>query len=275
MYNINISFFRSKEIDKNDFENQCDLSYKNTIAKNLLNNNQFDNCITCSSDFSGTIIDNQNIIEIKCSGLLGNNYCIIPDSSVIINKNDYIIVETDDSFEIAIVTEVGDIVKVKQKKYKLLNEQLPKFVRKADEEDLKKFHQNSEDELHARDVFKERIVHHNLEMKLVDVHFQFDRKRLFFFYVSDGRVDFRELAKDLASIFKTRIELRQIGVRDETKRIGGMGSCGREYCCTSFLINFKRISTQLAVEQNLYSNISKLSGPCGKLKCCLSFEDTN
>jgi cell fate regulator YaaT (PSP1 superfamily) len=109
-------------------------------------------------------------------------------------------------------------------------------------------------------------------MKLVHIHYQFDRKRLFFFYTSDGRVDFRELAKDLASEFKTRIELRQMGVRDEAKNIGGLGTCGREFCCSSFLNNFKRISTQLANDQNLNTNLSKLSGPCGKLKCCISFE---
>ena len=105
-----------------------------------------------------------------------------------------------------------------------------------------------------------------------NIHYQFDRKRLFFFYTSDGRVDFRELAKELASIFKTRIELRQMGVRDEAKQMGGVGSCGREYCCSSFLSNFKRITTQIAADQNNSSNLSKMSGPCGKLKCCLSYE---
>jgi cell fate regulator YaaT (PSP1 superfamily) len=109
-------------------------------------------------------------------------------------------------------------------------------------------------------------------MKLVDVHYQFDKKKLYFFYTTDGRVDFRELAKSLASEFRTRIELRQMGVRDEAKRIGGLGSCGREYCCSSFLNNFKKITTQVANQQNTSSNISKLSGPCGKLKCCLCFE---
>jgi cell fate regulator YaaT (PSP1 superfamily) len=109
-------------------------------------------------------------------------------------------------------------------------------------------------------------------MKLVDIHFQFDRKKLFFFYTADGRVDFRELAKRLASKFKTRIELRQIGVRDEAKRIGGLATCGREFCCTSFMNNFKRITTDIALENNISTSISKYTGPCGKLKCCLSFE---
>lgn len=275
MYNINLSFFHSKEIEKDrcSFQSQCDLSYKNTIAQSLSNTNNFNDCSNCVAGSTEDVVDNRFVIEINCSGLLGHNYCIIDDQNIHLNKNDYIILENDESIEIASVAEIGDIVKIKRAKYKLANEQLPKFLRKADEEDIKKFHQNLQEESRAKIVFKEKVVKHNLEMKLVDVHFQFDKKRLFFFYTSDGRVDFREFAKDLASIFKTRIELRQIGVRDESKRIGGMGSCGREYCCASFLTNFKRISTQLAVEQNSNTNFSKLSGPCGKLKCCLSFEN--
>ena len=109
-------------------------------------------------------------------------------------------------------------------------------------------------------------------MKLVDVHYQFDRKKLYFYYTADGRIDFRQLVKELANEFRTRIELRQIGVRDEAKLIGGVGSCGREYCCTSFISSFKKITTQVAHDQNLTSFLAKHSGPCGKLKCCLSFE---
>ena len=135
-----------------------------------------------------------------------------------------------------------------------------------------KINRNKRDEERAKPIFLSLVNKLKLEMKLVDIHFQFDRKKLYFFYTSDGRVDFRQLAKDLASEFKTRIELRQIGVRDEAKQIGGMGTCGREYCCTSFMCNFKRISTQFASEQNLNLSFSKMSGPCCKLKCCLSFE---
>ncbi|MBL1211950.1 MAG: hypothetical protein HND52_01220 [Ignavibacteriae bacterium] len=141
-----------------------------------------------------------------------------------------------------------------------------------DNNDIIKFNSNYEDELNAIPIFRKAVEKYKLSMKLVDIHFQFDRKKLFFYYTSDGRVDFRELAKELASHFKTRIELRQIGVRDEAKRIGGLGTCGREFCCASFLSNFKRITTQIANDQNLSSNMSKLSGPCGKLKCCLSYE---
>jgi len=271
MYNINLSFFHSKEMDKDCFslQNQCDLSYKNSIAQSLSNNNTCSNCI---SDPDKKVFDNGNIIEIICSGLIGHNYCVVNDISTALSKNDYLIISYNECLEIAAVLELGEIVKIKRNHYNLKNEVLPVLVRKADEEDIKKFHQNLIEEAKAKVIFKEKVLKHCLEMKLVDVHYQFDKMKLFFFYTADSRVDFRELAKELAGIFKTRIELRQIGVRDESKRIGGMGSCGREYCCSSFLENFKRISTQLASEQNSSLNLSKVSGPCGKLKCCLSFE---
>jgi cell fate regulator YaaT (PSP1 superfamily) len=167
---------------------------------------------------------------------------------------------------------IGELVKLKRHYLGYFGEELPKFQRKASSEDLDRIRKNLQDETRAIPIFKKAMEKFNLNMKLVSIHYQFDRKKLFFFYTADGRVDFRELAKELASEFKTRIELRQIGVRDEAKKVGGVGTCGREYCCISFLSSFKRITTQLANEQNLLSSMGKLSGPCGKLKCCLSFE---
>ena len=150
--------------------------------------------------------------------------------------------------------------------------EIPVIERIASEQDIERHLKNFEDAHEAKAVFIRLVSELSLEMKLVDIHYQFDRKKLFFFYTADGRVDFRELAKKLASNFKTRIELRQIGVRDEAKRMGGIATCGREYCCTSFMNNFKRITTDIAVENNISTSISKYTGPCGKLKCCLSFE---
>jgi len=124
----------------------------------------------------------------------------------------------------------------------------------------------------ARYVFMQNINQRQLPMKLVDVEYSFDRSKLLFYFTSEGRVDFRELVKDLASVFKTRIELRQIGVRDEAKMIGGLGSCGRELCCASFLNDFAPVSIRMAKEQNLSLNPGKISGICGRLMCCLKFE---
>ncbi len=216
---------------------------------------------------------NRNIIEVACEGLLGNHFCeIIGDIVEEFIEGDFAIVECEDSLEVAKVVEIGNIAKLKYFKQGNTDEKIPHIVRKMTEEDCVQIRTNKCDEEKAKPIFRNRVERYNLNMKLVDIHFQFDRKKLFFFYTADGRVDFRELAKDLAAEFKTRIELRQIGVRDEAKRIGGLGTCGREYCCSMFLYNFKKITTQLANDQNLSSNMSKLSGPCGKLKCCLSFE---
>ncbi len=217
--------------------------------------------------------DKRNIIEAECNGLLGCHFCELSDDLVNnVYPGDYIIVKCEDSLEIAQVKLLGEIVRLKRYSMGLFGENLPYVLRKANPEDIEKVRKNIVDEDRANPIFRQAITKHNLIMKLVSIHYQFDRKKMFFFYTADGRVDFRELAKDLAAEFRTRIELRQIGVRDEAKKVGGMGTCGREYCCLSFLSSFKRITTQLANEQNLLSNIGKLSGPCGKLKCCLSFE---
>ncbi len=218
-------------------------------------------------------LDERNIIEISCCGLLPSNFVLIP--SELVNNvfpEDFVVISSEDSVEIAQVKSVGELVKKKRQYIGLFSEELPSILRKATMEDLDRTRKNIGDEQKAIQKFRVSVQKFNLEMKLVSIHYQFDRKKLFFFYTADGRVDFRELAKELASEFKTRIELRQIGVRDEAKKVGGMGSCGRQFCCHSFLNNFKRITTQLANDQNLLSNMGKLSGPCNKLKCCLSFE---
>ena len=139
-------------------------------------------------------------------------------------------------------------------------------------EDIKTLEENRKQADAAAPIFKEKVKKHNLEMKLVDVDYTFDKAKLIFYFSSETRVDFRELVKDLAFIFKVRIELRQIGVRDEVKRIGGNGVCGRELCCCSFLSDFETVSIKMAKEQGISLNPSKISGNCGRLMCCLKYE---
>lgn len=239
-------------------------------AKNIVANG----CQACNGHKKELMpIDNREIIEIQCNGLLPGCYSLVPnDIQEKLFPQDFVLLQNEDSVDIALVKSIGDLVKIKRQYFGLFQEQLPVVLRKASIEDLDKVRKNLSEEQRAIPIFTKSMNKHNLVMKLVSVHYQFDRKKLFFFYTADGRVDFRELAKELASEFKTRIELRQIGVRDEAKKVGGMGVCGREYCCISFLNNFKRITTQLATEQNLLSSMGKLSGPCGKLKCCISYE---
>lgn len=149
---------------------------------------------------------------------------------------------------------------------------LKKVVRAATKEDFKKVEDNEKKEAEAFVICAEKIKAHKLEMKLVDVEYTFDGSKVLFYFTADGRIDFRELVKDLASVFRTRIELRQIGVRDEAKMIGSYGICGRNLCCNQFLGDFAPVSIKMAKEQGLSLNPTKISGTCGRLMCCLKYE---
>ena len=150
---------------------------------------------------------------------------------------------------------------------------LKEIIRPADDKDLRVIEENAAKEREAFRVCQEKIRKHNLEMKLIDVEYTFDNNKILFYFTADGRIDFRELVKDLASVFKTRIELRQVGVRDETKIMGGVGICGRPLCCHTYLSDFAPVSIRMAKEQNLSLNPTKISGVCGRLMCCLKNEE--
>ena len=150
---------------------------------------------------------------------------------------------------------------------------LKPVIRHATKEDLATVEQNKEKEKKAFQICEEKIARHGLDMKLVDVEYTFDSSKILFYFTADGRVDFRELVKDLAGVFRTRIELRQIGVRDGAKKLGGFGICGRPFCCNTFLGEFQPVSIKMAKEQNLSLNPTKISGVCGRLMCCLKNEE--
>ena len=184
-----------------------------------------------------------------------------------INMGDKVIVET------AMGEEFGEVVINKRElpDEKITNP-LKKVIRIADKQDIKNMEYYKSKEPEALKICEEKIKKHKLDMHLTDVEYKFDGSKILFYFTADGRIDFRELVKELASIFKTRIELRQIGVRDEVRRIGGNGVCGRELCCCSFLGNFETVSIKMAKEQNISLNPSKISGNCGRLMCCLKYE---
>ena len=183
------------------------------------------------------------------------------------NPKDKVIVET--SFG----EELGEVVINKRNmSNSKLSAPLKKVIRIATSKDLKHYEENKKKEKEAFKICEDKIKKYKLDMHLTDVEYKFDNSKILFFFTADGRIDFRELVKDLASIFKTRIELRQIGVRDEVKRIGGNGVCGRELCCCSFLNDFETVSIKMAKEQNISLNPSKISGNCGRLMCCLKYE---
>ena len=184
-----------------------------------------------------------------------------------LNLKDKVVVET------SMGEDVGEVVINKREMpEEKLTTDLKKIIRLANNKDLKKLEDNKIKEKKAFQTCKEKIKKHKLEMNLIDVEYKFDNRKIIFYFTADGRVDFRELVKDLAGIYKTRIELRQIGVRDEVRKIGGNGVCGRELCCCSFLNNFDIVSIKMAKEQSTSLNPSKISGNCGRLMCCLKYE---
>ena len=156
---------------------------------------------------------------------------------------------------------------------KKLKEPLKKIQKIATKEDEKHQRENIKEEKKAFDICEKKIKEHKLDMNLVEARYLFDNSKLIFYFTADNRIDFRELVKDLASIFKTRIELRQISIRDQVKRLGGCGVCGRELCCCTFLKNFEGATIKMAKEQNLSLNASKITGNCGRLMCCLKYEE--
>lgn len=183
------------------------------------------------------------------------------------NKGDYAIVETVRGMECGMVAKPNHGTNEDD-----INKPLKKVIRVATEDDIKTLHENKEKEKEAFKICEGKIEAHGLQMSLVDVEYTFDRSKLLFYFTADGRVDFRELVKDLASAFRTRIELRQIGVRDESRMVGGFGICGRPFCCNTFLNDFQPVSIKMAKEQGLSLNPTKISGTCGRLMCCLKYE---
>ncbi len=185
-----------------------------------------------------------------------------------IKKGDHVIVETARGVEYG--TVVGEPREVNDKE---IQQPLKPVLRIASERDDEQEKKNKEKEKEAFTICLEKIKKHNLEMKLIDAEYTFDNNKVLFYFTADGRIDFRELVKDLASVFKTRIELRQIGVRDETKIRGGIGICGRPLCCHTHQSDFIPVSIKMAKEQNLSLNPTKISGVCGRLMCCLKYEE--
>lgn len=197
---------------------------------------------------------------------VGKVYYFDPDGHTL-KKGDKVIVETARGIECGEIAMDNRDVNEDE-----IVKPLKKLLRIATEEDLKKVEENKEKEKKAFEICEKKIAKHKIDMKLVDIEYTFDNSKILFYFTADGRVDFRELVKDLASVFHTRIELRQIGVRDESKMLGGIGICGRPFCCGSFLGDFQPVTVKMAKEQGLSLNPTKISGVCGRLMCCLKYE---
>ena len=206
-----------------------------------------------------------NIIGVRFKRA-GKIYFFDPDGKQV-QRNEHVIVETSMGMEYGEVVIANRYLPEEK-----IVEPLKKIIRIATKQDDKQNIENEKEEKEAFKVCEKKIKEHGLDMKLMDVEFKFDKSKILFFFTAEGRIDFRELVRDLAAVYKTRIELRQIGVRDEVRRLGGNGVCGRELCCCSFLGNFETVSIKMAKEQNVSLNPSKISGNCGRLMCCLQYE---
>lgn len=209
--------------------------------------------------------DNVEVIGVKFKDA-GKIYYFSPQK-IDFAVGDKVIVKTARGIEFGFVAAANKYVKGRD-----IVQPLRSVVRAATKDDIQRFESNKQLEKSAFDVCVKMIAKHSLDMKLIEAEYTFDNSKLLFYFSADGRVDFRDLVKDLASVFHTRIELRQIGIRDEAKMMGGLGVCGRPFCCSSFLSDFGQVSIKMAKEQNLSLNSSKISGTCGRLMCCLRFE---
>ncbi len=196
----------------------------------------------------------------------GKTYYFNP-KELSISENDCVIVETVRGLEFGYVTLIN-----KEVDESTFQNPLKDVIRVATKEDFKKNEENIQKSKSALEICIKKAKEHNLDMKFIDAEYTFDNSKVIFYFSAEGRIDFRELVKDLAAIFKTRIELRQIGVRDESKMLGGLGHCGREFCCHKFLCDFQPVSIKMAKDQGLSLNPIKISGACGRLMCCLAYE---
>jgi cell fate regulator YaaT (PSP1 superfamily) len=246
----------------------------------LVNEGAIDTCASagCSSDSIDQHIfndfpyaDGRRIVEVVYKGNR-REFVLVEDPELMLRVHDYVIVEGERGVDIGTVSMSGSLVHAKRKAKRLADDPLPRVVRTATSQDMETHRRDAEAERKALTVCRHRVEHFGLPMNLVGSEWQFDHRRITFYFTADGRVDFRELVRDLASIFHTRIELRQIAVRDEARRLGGMGICGRVLCCTSHLGRYEHVTLDHAKAQHLQVNPTKLSGVCGRLKCCLLYE---
>ncbi len=196
----------------------------------------------------------------------GKIYYFSPNGKTV-KHGDFVIVETSRGVECGQV-----VLSNREVEDKKIIQPLKPIISVAGEKDMKTIERNKQKAKEAFDICLKKIKEHNLQMNLIDVEYTFDANKILFYFTAEGRIDFRDLVKDLASVFRTRIELRQIGVRDEAKMLGGLGVCGRPFCCSSFLSEFAPVSIKMAKEQGLSLNPTKISGTCGRLMCCLKYE---
>ncbi|MCL5267584.1 MAG: Signal peptidase-like protein [Bacteroidetes bacterium] len=233
-------------------------------------------CATGSNPIGGDLENHEaslDIVEVQFKSNRGGFY--VNESNGSLHVGSRVILEADRGVDLGTVVSVGETVRRKRRSRGLVGQPMRKVLRTVKEAELTQLEENRQIEEKAVLVFKEKCQKHNLVMKLTAVEYQFDRSRITFYFTADSRVDFRALVRDLAGVYRTRIELRQIGARDEARKVGGVGVCGREVCCSVWMTQIRRVTLDHARFQNLSLNPSRLAGACGRLKCCILFELNN
>ena len=234
------------------------------------------NCATGSQAMGAGLENSEAVLDIGEVRFKANRSAFyINESGAQLRTGASVVVEAERGVDFGRLVATGESAREKRRSRGMVGQPMRKVIRTATERDLEQFEENRRTEERAASVFVERCANHNLSMKLAGVEYQFDRARLTFFFTANTRVDFRALVRDLASVYRTRIELRQIGARDEAKKVGGLGICGREVCCTTWMSQIKRVNLDHARAQSLSLNPSRLAGACGRLKCCILFEMQN
>lgn len=221
---------------------------------------------------AGLQIEDHDIFEIGFRG--GRKQFYVNDQKLPLQIGDYVIVEADSGYDMGMIYATGTFVatKMRLKNIDRNSSEILRILRKATPEEVSSLEEIREHEPEVARICREKIAAHGLEMKFVDVELRFDRQKISVFFTAEHRIDFRELVRDLASEFRVRIQMVQISSRDEARRIGGIGTCGRMLCCSSWLQEFQQVTTETAKFQNMQLNMSRLSGQCGRLKCCLNYE---
>jgi len=234
------------------------------------------NCATGTDSVGGDSLDKESSLDIVEVGFKANRLGFyINEARIYLQIGSRVIVEGDHGIELGIVEMTGETVHRKRLSRGIIGQAMGKLLRLANDEDLKALAEIGGIEKNAVSIFKERCLKHNLQMKLITVEFQIDRSRLTFYFTAERRVDFRSLVRDLAGTYHTRIELRQIGARDEAKKLGGLGACGREICCVAWMRQICRVNVDCARYQNISLSPTRLAGTCGRVKCCILFENRN
>ncbi len=265
-----------EELEDRDFELSVEEIEPTSVSEYAGPCSSCTNCATGSYPLGADLENREAVLDLAEVEFKANRSGFFTNESGFpLRAGVLVLLEAERGVDLGKVAAVGESVRDKRRSLGLVGQPMRKILHTAKDEELKQLDENRHVEEKAVTIFKEKCRKRNLEMKLTAVEYQFDRTRITFYFTAESRVDFRALVRDLAAVYRTRIELRQIGARDEAKKVGGVGLCGREVCCAAWMTQIRRVTLEHARYQNLSLNPTRLAGACGRLKCCILFELQN